>query len=136
MSCQARHIRPCLQSEIYRTLRIHVGCTHARTNITRMHFYEVSRKFAKFFSVFFVQGALNIINFGFIFFPIGITCDFEKRQFGLVHPTFILANFKRNALLWSRLVQGWVQQNSNFGSLDCRLIYRRHIHSWNVEAYS
>ena len=63
------------------------------------------------------------------FFPIGITCDFENRWFGLVRPTFILANFNMclltpqgNALLWSHLVLGWVQRNSNFRSSDRRLV--------------
>ncbi len=61
-------------------------------------------------------------------FPIGITCDFEKHWFGLFRPTFILATFdmclltlQGNALLWSQFGLGWVQRNSNFGSSEHRL---------------
>ena len=61
------------------------------------------------------------------FFPIGLTCNFEKRWFGFLRPTFSLANFnicllapQENAFLWSQFVLGWVQRNSNFGSSDCR----------------
>ena len=35
---------------------------------------------------------------------------------------------QRNALLWSWLVLGWVQRNSNFGSLDRRLKRGRQIY--------
>ncbi len=86
------------------------------------------KNWAKFFPYSFYKAGWKSSILGW-FFPIGITCDFEKRQFGLLCPTFnMYANFntclltpKRNALLWSRLVLGWVQRNSNFGSLDHRL---------------
>ncbi len=62
-----------LRSEICRTLRIRVGCTHART--TQDH-----------------------------------------------HNAFLcLLTLQGNALLWSQVVLGWVQRNSNFGSSDHRL---------------
>ncbi len=67
-----------LRSEICRTLRIQVGCTHART--TKHH---------------------------------GNAFLWSLQKFPLTP--------QRNALLWSRLVLGWVQRNSNFGSLDRKL---------------
>ena len=85
------------------------------------------KNWAKFFPYSLYRAGWKSSILGW-FFPIGITCDFEKCQFGLVRPTFILANFnmclltpQRNALLWFRLVLGWVKWNLNFGSLDRRL---------------
>ncbi len=66
-----------LQSEIFRTLRIRVGCTHART--TQNH------------------------NSAFLWSP-------RKA----ILKCIVL-------IVWSQFVLGWVQQNSNFGSSDCRL---------------
>ena len=162
-----------LRSEICRSLRIQVGCTHARTTKNHRNAFLwslqkailkfASRKigrnsipilcivqvenhqfwgdfspeshikicqrknWAKFFPYSLYSAGWKSSIMGW-FFPIGLTSDFEKRQFGPVRPTFIQANFnmclltpQRNALLWSRLVLGWVQRNLNFGSLDRRL---------------
>ncbi len=77
------HTKPGLRSEICRTPRIQVGCTHART--TKNHRNA------------FLWSLQKVIL-----------------KMCLLTP-------QRNALLWSRLVLGWVQRNSNFGSLDRRL---------------
>ncbi len=85
------------------------------------------KNWAKFFPYSLYRAGWKSSILGW-YFPIGITCDLKKCQFGLVRPTFILANFnmclltpQRNALLWFRLVLGWVKWNLNFGSLDRRL---------------
>ena len=90
------------------------------------------KNWAKYFPYSLYRAGWKSSILGWLF-PIGITCDFGKHQFGLVRPTFILATFnmclltpQRNALLWSRLVLGWVQRNLNFGSLDRRLIDSKH----------
>ena len=45
-----------------------------------------------FFLILFTR-QIEKHGFSVAFFPIGITCDFEKRLFGLVRTNFILANF-------------------------------------------
>ena len=95
-----------------------VAPTPERIATTPGHFLKVpgelclkfsAQKLGVNFSLFLVKLFLGCI------FPIGITCDIEKRQFGPFRPTLVMKTFdmclltpQGNALLGSQFVLAWV----------------------------
>ncbi len=113
-----------LRSEICRTLRIQVGCTHARTIKNHHNAFLWGTQNAILICTSWHFSEMHCCGPSFEQFVLG----WVQRNLNFGSSDHRLWGFSEYALLWSQFVLGWVQRNLNFGSSDHRL--------WGFSEYS